>query len=170
LGHETYSNKFHDYFHRFHERPRDFIPQCDKDLENFQNSQPITDHPTDWGTIHDVEWTESQKFPHVADRLGYPIMKQGVTESIFGVEYAPCHPGYQFQPFVQTPSMDPDPTLNFDIGETIYENRKVLEWIRLYKVIMSTTFMAFPAAYGLEFYKGEGAPSLRWLSENFMWW
>ena len=65
--------------------------------------------------------------------------------------------------------MNPDPTLNFDIGETVYENRQVLEWVRLYKVLMSVTFMAAPAVYGYELYKGEGVPSLRWMSENWGW-
>lgn len=85
------------------------------------------------------------------------------------MERAPAHPGYQFQPFVQTPSMNPDPTLSFDMGETVYENRQVLEWVRLYKVFFSVTIMAAPALYGYELYKGEGVPSLRWMSENWGW-
>jgi hypothetical protein len=63
--------------------------------------------------------------------------------------------------------MNPDPTLNFDVGETIYENRQVLEWARFHKLLATAVFMVSPAFYGYEFYKNEGAPSLRWLSETF---
>jgi len=65
--------------------------------------------------------------------------------------------------------MDPHSSVSFEPGETIYENRRVLEWIRLYKVLMSTCVMALPAAYGLEMYYNEGVPSLRWMSENWNW-
>jgi len=168
-GEESFNNKYFEYFHRFREVPSSYESQQDRDFAAVKAALPVTDHPTDWGSVHNVEWTEDQKFPHVADRLGYPILAQDVVETILGFERAPAHPGYQFQPFVQTPSMDPDPTLSFDVGETIYENRQVLEWVRLYKVFFSATALAAPALYGYEFYKGEGVPSLRWMSENWGW-
>lgn len=169
-GESNYNNKYFEYYHRFREVPSSYKSQHEKDFEAVLAARPVTDHPTDWGTIHDVEWTEDQKFPHVADRLGYPILGQDPAETILGWERAPAHPGYQFQPFVQTPSMDPDPTLSFEVGETIYENRAVLEWMRFHKVFFTATVMCAPAFYGYEFFKNEGVPSLSWMAENWGWW
>ena len=128
-------------------------------------NRPVAHHyDHDKGTEFDVEWTEDQKFPHVADRLGYPILGEEPIERILGIERAPAHPGYQFQPFVQTPSMDPDPTLSFEQGEVIYENTRVTEWVRFWKVITAATFGAWPAFYCFEIYAADGAPSLSWMS------
>ena len=57
----------------------------------------------DRGNKWEVETPDHEKFPHVADRLGYPEMREEPIERITGLERAPVHPGYQFQPFVQTP-------------------------------------------------------------------
>ena len=56
--------------------------------------------------------------------------------------------------------MDPDPTLNFTIGETIYENRNVVEWTRFWKAALVTTFGFFPGFYVFEMYAARGVPSL----------
>lgn len=61
--------------------------------------------------------------------------------------------------------MDPDPTLNFEPGEVIYENKRVLEWIRLWKVLTATTIGVAPAFYTFEIYAGDGTPSLGWMAE-----
>jgi hypothetical protein len=66
--------------------------------------------------------------------------------------------------------MDPDPTLNFEKGETIYENRKLAEWIKFWKVLGAITLPWWPAMYTYEFYAGDGAPSLQWMSNNFGFW
>lgn len=60
--------------------------------------------------------------------------------------------------------MDPDPTLNFQQGEVIYENKKVGEWIKLWKIIGGITFGAWPAFYTFEIYAADGVPSLKWAS------
>ena len=57
------------------------------------------------GTKYDVEWTEDQKFPHVATRLGFPMLREEPIERIIGFERSQANPAYQFQPFVQIPSM-----------------------------------------------------------------
>lgn len=88
------------------------------------------------------------------------MMREEPIERIFGIERAPAHPGYQFQPFVQTPSMDPDPTLNFQTGETIYENSGVTEWTRFYKTLGMCTLGFMPGFYTFEMYAADGAPSL----------
>ena len=86
------------------------------------------------------------------------------------MERAPAHPGYQFQPFVQTPAMEPDPTLSFAKGEVIYENAKLLEWTRFWKVLTASTFGFAPFFYLFEIYAADGAPSIDWVEENFNWW
>lgn len=56
--------------------------------------------------------------------------------------------------------MEPDPTLNFELGETIYENKNVTEWNRFWKVLIASTLGVWPAFYTFEIYAGDGAPSL----------
>lgn len=65
--------------------------------------------------------------------------------------------------------MDPDPTLNFSQGETIYENTGVIEWTRFWKASVLTTFGFFPGFYVFEMYHAGGPPSLKWMSENWNW-
>ena len=83
-------------------------------------------------------------------------------EKIIGLERAPAHPGYQYQPFVQTPDMAPDPTLSFKLGETIYENHRVVEWTRFWKTTFAFTLGIAPGFYVFETYAGDGMPSLGW--------
>lgn len=66
--------------------------------------------------------------------------------------------------------MEPDAALNFEAGETIYENARVLEWVRFWKAMMLTTFGAAPGFYIFEIYQGDGAPSLQWMGDNWNWW
>jgi hypothetical protein len=96
--------------------------------------------------------------------MGYPIFAVSPFEKIIGFEYAPGHPNYQFQPFVQTPSMDPDSSVNFERGEVIYENTKVGEWIRLWRYSLGIVLAFSPMFYTFEIYHGDGAPSLTWLA------
>ena len=66
--------------------------------------------------------------------------------------------------------MDPDPTLSFEQGEVIYENRKVTEWIRFWKTATAIIVAGWPAFYTFEIYAGDGAPSLAWMSSNWNFW
>jgi hypothetical protein len=43
---------------------------------------------------------------------------------------------YQFQPFVQVPSWEPDKDLCLEEGETIYENKWVFEWVLFWRLMM----------------------------------
>ena len=163
---------FFDFYHRWREPTRTWFSQTQEiNHQKTLDARPHAHHyDHDKGTEFDVEWTEEQKFPHVADRLGYPILREEPIERILGIERAPAHPGYQFQPFVQTPSMDPDPTLSFEPGEVIYENKKVTEWIRFWKTMTAVTLGAWPAFYCFEIYSADGAPSLSWMSDNWNFW
>jgi hypothetical protein len=66
--------------------------------------------------------------------------------------------------------MDPDPTLNFEQGEVIYENRKVTEWVRFWKTLTAGTLISYPIFYTVEIYGADGAPSLSWMSQNWNFW
>ena len=87
-------------------------------------------------------------------------MAEHPFERILGVERIFAHPGYQIQPFVQTPSMEPDPTLSFEEGEVIYENSRIREWVRMWRFIGAMTLPLWPAFYMFEIYEGDGVPSL----------
>ena len=166
------NNRFFEFYHRWREPTRTWHSQTQeinfKDMLDKRPVASVYDH--DKGDKHEVEWREDMKFPHVADRLGYPILREEPIERIFGIERAPAHPGYQLQPFVQTPSMDPDASLNFSLGETIYENNKVTEWTRFWKVMSTVTFGMVPGFYTFEIYAADGAPSLSWMADNWNWW
>lgn len=45
-------------------------------------------------------------------------------------------PIYQWQPFVQTPSLNPDANLDLEEGETIYEDQWAKEWVLFLKLIL----------------------------------
>lgn len=65
--------------------------------------------------------------------------------------------------------MDPDPTLNFEQGEVIYEHPTISEWIRFWKASLGIPLVLWPAFYVFEIYANDGAPSLSWASENLSW-
>jgi len=107
------------------------------------------------------------KFPIQAERLGDPELAEDPFERIFSFERAQAHPGYQYQPFVQTPSMQPDPTLNFEMGEVIYENQHVREWVKFWKTCLAIGGCITPGFYIFEIYQNDGAPSIDWMTKNW---
>jgi hypothetical protein len=97
-------------------------------------------------------------------------MREEPIERIVGLERAPANPCYQFQPFVKTPDINPDASLNFEKGEVIYENAKVGEWVKFWKAMTITFFGLSPGFYLFEIYQGDGTPSLQWMADNWSWW
>lgn len=163
------NNMFYEHYSRWREPTRELM-DIEKKWQKAMNTLPTTDHyDHDKGTKHDVEWAEDQKFPHVATRLGFPILREEPIERIVGLERAPANPGYQFQPFVQTPPMEPDAALNFEEGEVIYENTRVGEWVKFWKASAITLFGLSPGFYIFEIYAADGAPSLQWMADNWNW-
>lgn len=61
--------------------------------------------------------------------------------------------------------MNPDPTLNFEVGEVVYENKSVTEWIRFWKLSTFILMGLWPAFYTFEIYAADGVPSLKWLQD-----
>jgi len=66
--------------------------------------------------------------------------------------------------------MEPDAALNFEEGEVIYENARVGEWVKFWKACAITVFGMSPGFYIFEIYKGDGAPSLQWMADNWNWY
>lgn len=166
---EQLNNMFFDHYHRWREPTADKLA-TEIAWQEELDRRPMTDHyDHDKGTPYDVEWTEDQKFPHVATRLGFPILREEPMERILGFESAMANPGYQFQPFVQTPAMEPDAALDFQEGEVIYENSRIGEWIKFWKASFIITFGLSPGFYMFEFYQGDGAPSNQWMADNWNW-
>jgi hypothetical protein len=62
--------------------------------------------------------------------LGHPEFLGSPVDRLFKFENDIFHPTYLDQPFVQQPSARPSQQLNFEQGEVLYENTRVLEWIR----------------------------------------
>ncbi len=56
--------------------------------------------------------------------------------------------------------MDPDPTLCFEQGDTVYENKGIMEWVRFWKALTGITLLGYAPFYVFEIYAGDGAPSL----------
>ena len=92
------NNLFFEYYHRWREPTRTWFSQTQEiNYQETLRNRPTTHHyDHDKGSKYDVEWTEDQKFPHIADRLGYPSLREEPIERILGWERAPAHPGYQF--------------------------------------------------------------------------
>jgi len=61
--------------------------------------------------------------------------------------------------------MDPDPTLSFEQGEVIYENQKVGEWVRFWRMCFGAILPFWPAFYTFEIYQNDGVPSHQWFSD-----
>jgi hypothetical protein len=161
---------FFEHYHRWREPTRKQM-SVEREFQAQLDARPTTTHYDHGkGSKYDVEWTEDQKFPHVATRLGFPILREEPIDRITGFERAPANPAYQFQPFVQTPPMEPDAGLNFERGEVIYENPKVGEWIKFWKACTGIVFGLSPGFYIFEIYAGDGTPSLQWMADQWSWW
>ncbi len=165
---QSIDNKFFEAYHRFREPSQLELSLFEK-FNAERESLPTTDHFDEKGTKYDIEWSEDMKFPHVATRLGFPELREEPLERILGWERAQASVGYQFQPFVQTPPLEPDEKLNFAEGEVIYENSRVGEWIKFWKASAFITMGLSPAFYLFELYAGDGAPSLQWMADTWNW-
>jgi len=95
------------------------ITEWKKELAN----RPVNKHfHDDKGYKYDVEVPYNERYPHVADRLGYPEIMGTPMERLLKLEGEIYHPLYLDQPFVHVPPPEPSSDLNFEEGEVIYEN------------------------------------------------
>eukprot|EP01017_Pseudomicrothorax_dubius_P003968 TRINITY_DN106_c0_g1_i1.p1 TRINITY_DN106_c0_g1~~TRINITY_DN106_c0_g1_i1.p1 ORF type:complete len:513 (-),score=148.62 TRINITY_DN106_c0_g1_i1:146-1684(-) len=126
------------------------IEDWEKELEN----RPVNPnyHP-DKGYKFDVATPFRDRLPHVADRLGYPEILGTPWERLTRLEGEIYHPNYLDQPFIQTPGPNPNPTLNFEEGEVIYENTRLVEWSKfwIYSGLAGYLFGAIFVPYQLIF-------------------
>ena len=90
------NNRFFEFYHRLREPTRTWFSETQEiRYQEFLKNRPVTDnYDHDRGHNWQVEVPDQQKFPHVADRLGYPILREEPIERIVGIERAPAHPGY----------------------------------------------------------------------------
>jgi hypothetical protein len=72
----------------------------------------------------------------VADRLGWDFLQETPWDKNPLTERVESHPMYQWQPFVQTPSWEPNKDLCLEEGETIYENKWVHEWVVFWRMCL----------------------------------
>lgn len=87
-----------------------------------------------------------EKFEYVADRLGHPEFVGHPIEWLLRLENDIFHPTYLDQPFVKTPSPKPHESLNFEQGEVLYENTRVMEWVKFWQMT-AVTIGAFGGMY-----------------------
>jgi hypothetical protein len=102
-----------------------------KEWENERRNRRVSKHFSDKGSKYDIEIKPEEKFEYVADRLGHPEFIGTPFEWLLRLESDIYHPCYLDQPFVRQPSPTPHPSLNFEQGEVLYENTKILEWVKL---------------------------------------
>lgn len=62
--------------------------------------------------------------------MGHPEFFGTPMDRLFKLEKDIYHPTFTDQPFVKMPTQYPSESLNFEQGEVLYENTRVLEWIR----------------------------------------
>lgn len=149
-GLEEYSNR-----HRFiNDAP--FNPKWVSEMSNMKQWQqeienrPVNDHfHPDKGYKFDVLTPYEQRHPHVADRMGYPEFLGNDIDRLLRMENEAYHPNFLDQPFVQTPPINPDSTLNFGEGEVLYENPAAGEWSKLTQTFGfgALSFMVFWKPY-----------------------
>ncbi len=88
-------NKFSDFYHRWRETSewKSQTQEIDfqRELEELEHEKHLLaehDHHDSDDEHHghgEIEWDDSKKFPHVATRLGYPILGCTPLEEIMGV-------------------------------------------------------------------------------------
>lgn len=111
-----------------------FAPiKSDLEWQREVENRPVNEHyHPEKGYKYDVQVPWEQRFPHVADRMGYPEILGTAWERLLRLEGEIYHPTYLDQPFIQTPTSDPHPSLNFEEGEVVYENSKLQEWAKFW--------------------------------------
>lgn len=106
--------------------------------ENERRNRPVTKKFSAKGYKYDVEVKYEDRYEYVADRLGHPEFLGTPIEFLLRLEGDIYHPTYLDQPFIQKPSAKPHPSLNFEQGEIIYENTRVLEWLKFWQASIFT--------------------------------
>lgn len=88
----------------------------------------------------------------MADRLGHPEFFGTPLDRLLKLEKEIYHPNFIDQPFIQTPSNKPHPSLSFEEGEVIYENAGVQEWINFWKYFSVLAFFFLAGWVNYQFF------------------
>ena len=142
FDHPTNADRFisETIFHRKHEYKHWL------EWEEERRNRPVTrDYNHGKGYKYDIAFTEEEKFDYVSDRLGHQEFVGHPIDRLFRLEKDIFHPTYLDQPFVKMPSAKPSEKLNFELGEVVYENTRVLEWLKFWQ----TTVLAGGAVLGI---------------------
>mmetsp|Transcript_636 Transcript_636/g.565 ORF Transcript_636/g.565 Transcript_636/m.565 type:complete len:300 (+) Transcript_636:19-918(+) len=95
--------------------------------------RPVTkNYHGDKGYKYDVKIPDQEKFPHIADRMGYPEILGHPIDRLLRLEADIFHPTNLDQPFVKVPNPHPSASLNFEEGEIVYENYQIREWAKMW--------------------------------------
>lgn len=109
-----------------------------QEWEEERRNRPVTRHFSSKGYKYDVPIKPEEKYEYVADRLGHPEFVGTPIEWLLRLENDIYHPTYLDQPFVKQPNAKPHPSLNFEQGEVLYENTRVLEWVKFWQMTAVT--------------------------------
>lgn len=85
--------------------------------------------------------------------MGHPEFLGTPIERLLKLENDIFHPTYLDQPFIKTPGPKAHESLNFEQGEVIYENTRVLEWLKFWQTSIFATggFFALFVPFNLTF-------------------
>lgn len=123
--------------------PFQHIIEWEKERQN----RPVTrDYNHGKGYKYDVPVAPEEKYNYVADRLGHPEFFGTPMDRLFKLEKDIFHPTFIDQPFVKMPTQYPSDSLNFEQGEVIYENTRVLEWVRAIQ-LGNIAFLAYAGVF-----------------------
>lgn len=111
----------------------EFYVKYKEEINKIIEDKEVTEDPN---RPTDRHWNDEHKFPHVADRLGWEELEEGPLDKNMFIERLASVPIYQWQPFVQTPSLNPDINLDLEEGETLYEDKWAYEWALFWKIMI----------------------------------
>ena len=117
-----------------------------EELNKYKDEAPVNDHFHPKGYKFDVATPLSERYPHVADRLGHPEIFLTPLESLLRMDRMLTHPNFVDQPFIKTPKAEPDEDVNFTRGEILYENNNSTEWNKFF-IYTSNLLFSFFFAY-----------------------
>lgn len=132
----------------------EFYIKAREEIDNFFKK----DEEEDPHRPSDRHWKDEYKYPHVADRLGwYQLMENPIDKNPF-LERIDSVPLYQWMPFTQTPSLNPDVDLDLELGEVLYEDKWAYEWALLMKLLLLVAPIGL-FIYLIQAYENNSVPS-----------
>jgi len=134
----------------------EFYIKAKDEIDSFFKNRTIEEDDPHRPT--DRHWKDEYKYPHVADRLGWhELMEHPFDKNPF-LERIDSIPLYQWMPFTQTPSINPDVDLDLELGEVLYEDKWAFEWALLMKLLLLVAPIGI-AIFLIQAYENNSVPS-----------